>query len=245
MAEHLYQIITRQLRQAILDGQYTEGSSLPSENELAARYDTTRVTIRRCLQILEHEHLIEPRQGKGYFILPPAYRQYSFRLSEAENDVMRLRQVTIRPAPEEVARRLALPESSMVVFTRRLFLRDGVPVSFDEKFIPYERGMPTIELELNYAEFPELFAGRYVPMTIRTRMELQVAEAPEEVCADLNCPNGSHLLLLCRTVLQGSNQPIGFGRQYLAPAYGPITALSGYSIEDRAAQPGSARFSQL
>lgn len=228
MTEHLYQTITRQLRQAILDGHYAEGQSLPSENELAAHYDTTRVTIRRCLQILEHEQLIEPRQGKGYFILPPPYRRFSFQLSEATNDTMRLRQVTICPAPDEVAARLALPEGSVVVLTRRLFHRDGVPVSFEEKFIPYERGMPTIELELNYAEFPELFAGRYVPMTIRTSMELDTAVAPDEVCADLRCPPGSRLMILRRTVLEGDEHPIGFGRQYLAPAYGPITAISGY-----------------
>jgi len=228
MAEHLYQTITANLRQAIMDGAYVEGQTLPSENELAAKYSTTRVTIRRCLNILEHEQLIEPRQGKGYFILPPPHRRFTFRMDETENEDIRLRQVSLQLASAEVAQRLELREGSPVVLTRRLFYRDGVPMSFEEKFIPYERGMPTIELELNYAEFPELFAGRYVPMTIRTVMEIDCVEAPEDICLELGCEPETRLMVLRRTVVQGENRPIGFGRQYLAPDCGPITAVSGY-----------------
>ena len=229
MTEHLYQTITRQLRDAILVGQYAVGERLPSENMLAAKYQTTRVTIRRCLQILENEQLIEPQQGKGYFVLSPSYRHFTFHLAESDGDTMRLRQMTICPAPEEIARRLSLSAGSIVVVARRLFYRDGAPVSWDEKFIPYERGMPTIEMNLNYAEFPELFAGRYVPMTMHTSMEIGTEIAPDDVCADLGCPQGSRLLLLCRTIIQGEDHPIAFGRQFLSPAHGPITAISGYS----------------
>ena len=228
MAVHLYQTITDDLRKAIMDGTYVEGQTLPSENELAAQYDTTRVTIRRCLSILENEHLIEPRQGKGYFILPPPHRRFTFQLNEAENDLIRLRQVTLQLATSEVAQRLSLSEGSPVVLTRRLFYRDNTPISFEEKFIPYERGMPTIEQELNYVEFPELFAGRYVPMTIRTVMELDCVIAPDDVCAELGCEPDTRLMVLRRTVVQGENHPIGFGNQYLAPGYGAITAVSGY-----------------
>lgn len=228
MAEHLYQTITADLRQAILDGRYAEGDTLPSENELAAQYNTTRVTIRKSLQTLANEQLIEPRQGKGYFILPPPHRRFTFQLGEAEDDFIRLRQVHMQLADTEVARQLQLPKGSPVVVTRRLFYRNDKPVSYEEKYIPYERGMPTIELELNYVEFPEIFAGRYVPMTIRTIMEIDTVEAPEEVCAELGLEPGIRLMLLRRTVVQGEQRPIGFGLQYLAPDYGPITAVSGY-----------------
>ncbi len=228
MAEHLYQTITADLRRGILDGRYAEGETLPSENELASYYNTTRVTIRRSLQTLAHEQLIEPRQGRGYFVLPPPHRRFTFQFGETDSDFIRLRQVNMQLASPEVARQLELPEGSPVVVTRRLFYRDRKPVSFEEKFIPYERGMPIIELELNYVEFPELFAGRYVPMTIRTAMEIDTAAAPEDICTELGLEPGIRLMVLRRTVLQGESRPIGFGRQYLAPDYGPITAVSGY-----------------
>ncbi len=228
MAEHLYQTITDDLRKAILDGRFAEGSTLPSENELATRYTTTRVTIRKSLQTLAHEQLIEARQGKGYFVMPPPHRRFTFQLDEAQSGSIRLRQVNMQLASAEVAQKLQLPEGSPVVVTRRLFYRDQTPISFEEKFIPFEPRMPTIELELNYVEFPALFAGRYVPMTIRTMMELDTTEAPEDICSELGLEPGVRLMVLRRTVLQGQNRPIGFGRQYLAPNYGPITAMSGY-----------------
>ncbi|TWB53119.1 GntR family transcriptional regulator [Rhizobium sp. ERR 922] len=56
------------LKEEINQGVPAAGFSLPSEDELAARFGVARVTIRTALAALETDGLIERRQGKGTFV---------------------------------------------------------------------------------------------------------------------------------------------------------------------------------
>jgi GntR family transcriptional repressor for pyruvate dehydrogenase complex len=55
--------IADQIRDAILAGEYLPGAALPSERELSQQFDANRTTIREGLAQLEHQGLIERRQG--------------------------------------------------------------------------------------------------------------------------------------------------------------------------------------
>jgi GntR family transcriptional regulator len=45
------------------DGQLESGEKLPSENELAERFETTRPTVRRAIALLKAEGLVTTEQG--------------------------------------------------------------------------------------------------------------------------------------------------------------------------------------
>ncbi len=62
------QEIAGELRAAILSGAYRNGSLLPGENELAQRFAVSRGTIRRALDALAEEDLIDTRTGIGSFV---------------------------------------------------------------------------------------------------------------------------------------------------------------------------------
>lgn len=53
----------------IQEGSLKSGSLLPSENELAIRYETSRETIRKALKMLSEEGYIHKVQGKGSIVL--------------------------------------------------------------------------------------------------------------------------------------------------------------------------------
>ena len=55
--------VAGQIRDAILAGEYQPGDLLPSERELSQQFDANRTTIREGLAQLEHQGLIERRQG--------------------------------------------------------------------------------------------------------------------------------------------------------------------------------------
>ena len=55
--------VADQIRDAILAGEYQPGDLLPSERELSQQFDANRTTIREGLAQLEHQGLIERRQG--------------------------------------------------------------------------------------------------------------------------------------------------------------------------------------
>ena len=58
------------LRGMIDRGEYTAGSKLPSERDLATQLAAGRTTIRLVLAKLTAQGLIEPQHGRGYFVRP-------------------------------------------------------------------------------------------------------------------------------------------------------------------------------
>ncbi|MFC4908407.1 GntR family transcriptional regulator [Actinomadura gamaensis] len=71
------------LRDRIANGMYTPGERLPGEHALCAEFATTRNTVRRALEALQREGLIETHPGIGRFVRgtgtedrPPARPRY-------------------------------------------------------------------------------------------------------------------------------------------------------------------------
>jgi GntR family transcriptional regulator, transcriptional repressor for pyruvate dehydrogenase complex len=57
------EIIVERLRRQIVRGELAEGETLPSEQELQARFGVSRPTLREAFRILESESLITVRRG--------------------------------------------------------------------------------------------------------------------------------------------------------------------------------------
>ncbi len=64
------QVIAEQIEQGMLE----PGQKLPSERKLAESFDTTRVTLREALSLLETEGLIYREDRRGWFISYPRLR---------------------------------------------------------------------------------------------------------------------------------------------------------------------------
>lgn len=60
--------IFNQLRDQLIDGRWTAGERLPSENELAEMFNVSRITIRQALQKLKALGLIETHSGAGSYV---------------------------------------------------------------------------------------------------------------------------------------------------------------------------------
>lgn len=57
------EVIVERLRRQIVRGELAEGETLPSEQELQARFGVSRPTLREAFRILESESLITVRRG--------------------------------------------------------------------------------------------------------------------------------------------------------------------------------------
>jgi DNA-binding FadR family transcriptional regulator len=57
------EVITEQLKQSILLGEFKAGHKLPSERDLAEQFQVSRVAIREALRKLENSGFIVTRQG--------------------------------------------------------------------------------------------------------------------------------------------------------------------------------------
>jgi GntR family transcriptional regulator len=69
----LYHRLFLLLRDQIVNGVYDRREPMPGENQLAAKYGVSRTTIRKALELLEEEQLIERRQGAPTYAKPLGY----------------------------------------------------------------------------------------------------------------------------------------------------------------------------
>ena len=64
----VYKQVISQIEQKIISGEYAPGVQLPSMNELAVDLDISKETIKKAYAILRDKGVIEPRQGKGFYV---------------------------------------------------------------------------------------------------------------------------------------------------------------------------------
>lgn len=69
-----YRQIADELRAEIMAGALPAGGKMPSEHTLAARFTTTRATVRKGIALLRAEGLVVSHQGRGAFVVDPVTR---------------------------------------------------------------------------------------------------------------------------------------------------------------------------
>lgn len=160
--------LTQDLNRRILDGEWVPGERLPSEAELAAAYEVSRVTVRTALQTLEVRGLVRIRHGAGSFVQElgdgilaglPQLRSISETIRELGHALEVVwRPVIERDATEDEAERLELEADALEVFhLERAFLADGDPVAFSFDRIPIARVPPGFRADLGSGSMFRVF----------------------------------------------------------------------------------------
>src|SRR3954468_10373691 len=144
--------IAEELRRAIDCEEYMVGALLPSETELAARYQVSRGTVRQAVATLTAEGLIGSRQGARRVVLASRRSQSFAELrSFAEWARAMGREATgrviaqeYRPASKEDSTRLQLTAGTPVLHVLRVRGLDGEPVLL-ERTVYADWISPTVE----------------------------------------------------------------------------------------------------
>ena len=69
-----YLQLAGELREAIMAGNYADGTQFPTETVLCKQYDVSRFTVREALKRLQAEGLIARKRGSGTTVQPAAAR---------------------------------------------------------------------------------------------------------------------------------------------------------------------------
>jgi GntR family transcriptional regulator len=218
----LYARLESALASDIAAGSLPPGSQLPTEDDLIARFEVSRTTVRKAIQNLAARGFVEIRRGKGTFVSQPKITQELTELSGFVEDMQALgRHATARlidkrivPASETVARQLALAIGSRVVRIQRVRLADGVAMSFDETWLPLEIGEKVMTHDLEAEPIFSLLEQKYGIPLIEAEYKLEAVCAEALVAQALGVPNGSPIFLIERTAYRAGNQPIDYEKLY-------------------------------
>lgn len=137
----LYLRLKRTIEDAVHRGVIGPGDALPSERDIAAKADISRVTVRKAVQDLVKGGILVQRHGSGTFVAPRVARvEQSLSLLTSFTEDMARRGMAVRsewldrgiyaPSPEEMMV-LGLSANDMVARVSRLRIADDTPLAIE------------------------------------------------------------------------------------------------------------------
>ena len=225
----IYEVIFSDLCNHIIDGILVSGEILPSENDLCIQYETSRETVRKGLKRLEQEKLIYSKPRRGYFVGTPHRDEINLSLPEnIENAVSRFKDIKIIEPALDVQEALEISADHRVIaiysedYSGTFFL--GIRI----KYVPYDKGYPSIEDEINFAVFPDAADAKRSSFSYYTQLRIQAVTAPGEILHLLKCKKDEPLMLISGIDISQTGSRIGYTKRYLLSSYGVLSGTSGF-----------------
>ncbi|MES2942621.1 MAG: GntR family transcriptional regulator [Pseudomonadota bacterium] len=136
-----YAALAAALRARVVAGEWPPGSALPAEQTLAAEHGVALGTLRRALELMADQGLIERVHGRGTFVragITGSTMMRFFRFGEGRGEVPSSRIVSRQQvvAPAEVARRLGLAPGDLALRLLRVRSFGGQPGVYEEIWLP-------------------------------------------------------------------------------------------------------------
>lgn len=208
-----YQQIAEELRSRVLAGDFAAGRMLPSESELSAEFSASRVTVRRALEVLRDEGLVDARQGFGWFVAGDPLRQPLGRLATIEEQMAesgvvserRILEFAFERAPKFVTRVLNTPQ---VLRVKRLNMADGEPFAIVTVWCPADLGQHLSRRDVEQSPFYELLD---IPLQGATQT-IAADAATDDDAKLLQVPVGSPVLRCERVTSDATGRAVLLSR---------------------------------
>src|SRR6185437_664216 len=196
--------------------QLTPRTAIPTELELIERFGVSRITLRKAVDDLVVDGLLERRQGKGTFTSVP---KLTHELNAISSWTEQLRALGYNPRtaqricneispPRRVAHALDLEPAEKVVMLRRTRLVGAEPLSLMTNYIP-SRLVPNFSQESEAAEsLYEFLERRYSLVPERAVDTVETRSATDEEAETLCIEPWSPILVVTRLSFLGDGSPL-------------------------------------
>lgn len=213
----LYRQIKDLLVQALDRGDWKPGEAIPSETELALRFQVSQGTVRKAVDELAAENLLLRRQGKGTFVSTHHEARVRFRflrlapnqgeVQPAESQVLDCRRVR---ASAEIARVLELKGGDPVVAIRRLLSFASVPTVVDDIYLPGAlfKGLSAELLNGYFGPLYGFFETEFGISMVRAEEKVRAVSADAEISNLLGVVQDTPILKVDRISFTYADRPV-------------------------------------
>ncbi len=217
-AEPAYAQLANILRQHIAEGIYRPGDQLPSEAKLCRRYGISPMTVRRSINLLADQGVVNTAQGRGTFVKSLELGTANFDLKSLQDlfteggvkDV-KLLAVRVVSADERAARKLDIPVGSPTIYIRRLFTREGQPVFYHRAYLVYDPTRPIVEAEMDVTSLQGLFAHADNSLLKRGQLNIEATLLNPTEADLLQSPYPAAAFFLEHLFYDFDDRPISWG----------------------------------
>ncbi|MFW6138853.1 MAG: GntR family transcriptional regulator [Spirochaetota bacterium] len=205
------------LRHEILTGKLRRGDKLLSENELRDKYNVSSTTVRKCIDILRHEGLIERVQGVGTFVSErPVKRSLEKILSFTKN----MQQAGFKPNTEVLEKKvikaadkyvdmLKVNQRENILRLKRLRFGDGTPMMLETRYINLRFCSGIINEDLAGSLY-DVYEKNYGIILARAKQNLKIVFLKENEAGALHCRTGDPAFLVTGVTYSDKSEPIEY-----------------------------------
>ena len=225
----LYAQLVEQLRRDIASNRFGKTGQIPTEAALSKKYDVSRITVRRAIEELARQGLVEKKQGKGTFVKSPRYSRnigsgpMSFSQMCETNGLKPgarvLEKGIVTPQSEEIKKLLGLEEGGSAVYIARLRTGNDEPIAYEESYYPMEYSdLLSLDLE-NDSTYRYLREVRGIELH-STFIRLSIIHSDPRMSKLLQIPKKQAILELKGCVVNQDGRPVhtsyqcGYGERF-------------------------------
>jgi GntR family transcriptional regulator len=220
----LYQQIKSLILQSLLSGEWRPGDAIPSEIELAARYRVSQGTVRKAIDELAAENLVQRKQGKGTFVTTHVEQHAQYRFLKlipdngdansegpAERHIVECKRSR---ASADVARALALRAGDAVLQARRVLSFAKQPTILEDIWLPGGpfKGLTAERLSQYHGPMYALFEAEFGVHMVRAEEKIRAVLADDQNASLLKVPVNSPLLSVERVAYTYNDAPMELRR---------------------------------
>ncbi|WP_018150940.1 GntR family transcriptional regulator [Leeia oryzae] len=216
-------LVHHKARQAILSmleaPEFAEGKQIPAERDLATHLGISRMTLRKAIEQLISEGILERRGNRGTFVKAPDVQRPMSRPQSLSNLLethgtqagSTLLHFQTIPASTSMARQLQIPEGDALVVIRRLRSIDDVPFCIETSYIPLNF-VPQLTASdlIDGQSLYQLLYTRYGLVMGSDEGEVRVVLLTDEESELLKLPSGSPALAYKGVILDTKRRPVEY-----------------------------------
>lgn len=213
----IYIKLAESIKSALNEGLLQEGDFLPTERKLCNYTETSRVTVRKALELLEKDRIVVRQHGKGTFIAHAAKEHLSFTKSFSQKIILSGRtpdtvwiSKSLVNTTDFLIEHFDLEKKAKVFLLKRVRSVDGSPISIEESYVPTELIDSLDDVKLSLFDY---FKERgIVPAKMKSKVTAEVAN--EELVKVTGYDKSQPMLVIKNFVYAEDGTPIEYSINY-------------------------------
>ena len=215
----VYYQIKQTLKNWILNKEFNPGERIPTEFELADKFNVSRLTVRQAISQLVQEGFLVSKRGEGTFVTKNSDLISSFSLeftgfmddlfyqiSKSETRSVKIAKV---PVPRPVKDKLKLEEDDKkVIQVKRVRFLEKKAFAYTVNYLPMEIGKKLSERELYKKPLMEILEKDFGIQFTEAFQTIQASFSDQEVSEKLEIASGSPILFVERIMYTKNSEPV-------------------------------------
>ena len=213
----LYIQVKKRITESLVSAEWSPGQSIPSEIELAKKYNVSQGTVRKAIDDLAADKILIRRQGKGTYVSTHDEEDIQLRflrLTEQSGKKEKLQNKLIsferEKASNQIAKALGINNSSTLISIKRILTFNDKPLILDFIKVPAVsfRGLTADKVIEKKGSMYRMYETDFATQMLHADEKIKAVKANKESSSILNISEGTPLLSVERLSYTYDDKPI-------------------------------------